>query len=70
MKILNDNFYEFVALNQRNMKTYETKNEIKDIVQQKFVPSILVIGNQNKILVIDNGYWYPRKMPIIYIGYW
>lgn len=57
MKILNDNFYEFVALNQRNMKTYETKNKIKNIVLQKFVPSILVIGNQNKILVIDSGYW-------------
>lgn len=57
MKILNGNFYEFVALNQRNTKTYETENKIKNIVVQKFVASILVIGNQNKILVIDNGYW-------------
>lgn len=57
MKILNGNFYEFVALNQRNTKIYETENKIKNIVVQNFVPWILVIGNQNKILVIDNGYW-------------
>lgn len=30
----------------------------------------MIIGNQNKIRIIDNSNYVKKKIPDIYIGYW